>query len=77
MIRTCIFLLILVLAQAGGCAVGEGEAGKAAKVTEEEKNGDEEYWKGKQEEYQEKVQKKREEALRKAQKNERLNRLRD
>ncbi len=77
MIRTCIFLLILILAQAGGCAVGEGEAGKAAKVTEEEQNGDEEYWKDKQEEYQKKVQEKREEALRKALENERLNRLRD
>ena len=76
MIRTCIFLLILVLAQAGGGAFGEGETGKAAKVAEDGAKG-EEYWKGKQEKYQKKVQNKREEALRKALENERLNRLRD
>ena len=76
MIRTCIFTLILVLALSGGAAVGEGEAGKGAKVAEDGAKG-EEYWNGKQEKYQNKVQKKREEALRKAQEIERINRLRD
>jgi len=68
--------LILVLAQAGGIAVGEGEVGKAAKVAEDGVK-EEEYWKGKQEEYHKKVQEKREEALRKAQEIERVNRLMD
>jgi hypothetical protein len=87
------FLPTIVIAQDGSGAVGEGEAGKGAEVTEDgmkedetfrkglEEGGkslvEEEYWKDRLEKYRKKVQKKREEDLRKAQERERKQLLLD